>query len=89
MASNDRYAGMGDDLLSPASQAAAVTPSNSVNLPTASKRLWIGGAGNVALVTVGGASVTYNNVPAGTYLYVRAAQVLATGTTATNIIAEY
>lgn len=89
MAGNDRYAGMGDDLLSPADHAAAVTPSDSQQLPTASKRLWVGGAGNVALVTVGGDTVTYASVPAGTYLKVRAAQVLATGTTATNIVAEY
>ncbi len=85
----DRYAGSGDDLLSPASLAAAVTPSNTVALPIASKRLWVGGAGNVSLVTTGGAAVTYVGVPAGTYLNVRAAQVNATGTTATNIIAEY
>ncbi|MGC1300925.1 MAG: hypothetical protein WA840_01000 [Caulobacteraceae bacterium] len=88
-AANDRYANISDDLLSPASNAAAVAPSNSSVLPVASKRLWIGGAGSVALVTTGGATVTYSAVPAGTYLYVRAAQVLATGTTATNIVAEY
>jgi hypothetical protein len=86
---SDNYAGMGDSLLSPASWAAAVTPSNTVALPIASKRLWVGAAGNVALVTTGGSTVTYTAVPAGTYLQVRAAQVLATGTTATNIVAEY
>lgn len=85
----DPYAGSGDDLLSPASQAAAVTPSDTLALPTASKRLWVGGAGNVTLITTGGATVTYTGVPAGTYLKVRANQVKATGTTATNIVAEY
>ena len=85
----DRYNGAGDDLLGPASMAADVTPSDSAPLPIASKRLWVGGAGNVSLVTTGGVSVTYAGVPAGTYLNVRAAQVNATGTTATNIIAEY
>ena len=86
---SDRYAGSGDDLLSPASMAAAVTPSDSAALPVASKRLWVGGAGNVTVVTVGGSTVTYTGVPAGTYLQVRANQVKATGTTATNIVAEY
>jgi hypothetical protein len=85
----DRYAGTGVDLLSPADLAAAVTPSDTANLPTASKRLWVGGAGNVKLTTVGGATVTYTAVPAGTYLRVRAQQVFATGTTATDIVAEY
>jgi hypothetical protein len=89
MSSNDRYAGSGDDLLAPASDGAAVTKSDTANLPVASKRLWVGGAGNVALVTVKGTTLTYTAVPAGTYLYVRAQQVLSTGTTATNIVAEY
>lgn len=85
----DLYAGSGDDLLSPASRAAAVTPNDNTDLPTASKRLWIGGAGAVTLVTVGGQTVTYGAVPAGTYLNVRAKRVMATGTAATNIVAEY
>ena len=85
----DRYVGSGDDLLSPASRVAVVTPSDAVDLPIASKRLWIGGAGNVTLVTVGGDTVEYPSVPAGTYLQVRAARVMATGTSATNILAEY
>lgn len=85
----DLYAGMGSDLLSPASHAAAVTKSDSADLPTASKRLWVGGAGNIALITVGGDTVTYTSIPAGTYLNVRAARVLSTNTTATNIVAEY
>jgi hypothetical protein len=62
----DLYAGSGDDLLGPASHAAAVTPSDTNALPFASKRLWIGGAGNVALITVNGSTVTYTAVPAGT-----------------------
>ena len=69
--------------------AAEVIPSDTVPLPIASKRLWVGGAGDVSIVTTGGVSVTYAGVPAGAYLNVRAAQVNATGTTATDIIAEY
>lgn len=89
MSATDRYKGSGDDLLSPASGGAAVTPNDATDLPTASKRLWIGGAGNVSLITVTGAQLTYTSVPAGTYLQVRAARVKSTGTTATNIVAEY
>src|SRR5579884_2034175 len=84
----DRYAGTGIDLLAPANDGAAVTPSDSANLPISSKRLWVGGAGNVSLVTVNGTPLTYTSVPAGTYLQVRAQQVKATGTTASNIVAE-
>jgi hypothetical protein len=84
----DRFPGA-EDLLSPADHAAAVTPSDTVQLAYVTKRLWVGGAGNVTLITVGGETVEYAAVPAGTYLRVRAAQVNATGTTATNIVAEY
>lgn len=85
----DNYANMGDDLLSPARHAAAVTPSDTADLSTSSKRLWVGSAGNVKVTTVGGDTVTYTAVPAGAYLNVRAARVFATLTTATNIVAEY
>lgn len=82
----DLYAGSGDDLLGPASSAAAVTPGASP-LPFASKRLWVGAGGNVEVTTVGGQTVTYTNVPAGTYLYVRAAYVLSAP--GGDVIAEY
>lgn len=85
----DPFLGCQSDPLGPAMHAAAVTTSDVNELPNYSKRLWVGGAGNVALITVGGETVTYTGVPAGTYLKVRAKQVKATGTTATNIVAEY
>lgn len=89
MAATDRYAGQGGDLLSPAGDGAAVTPSDTADLAVASKRLYVGGAGAVKIVTVLGTTLTYAAVPAGTYLNVRAARVLATGTTATSIVAEF
>jgi hypothetical protein len=85
----DLYAGSGGDLVSPASNAAAVTPSDTVDLAFASKRLWVGGAGNVKVTLVGGTTVIYTAVPAGVYLVVRASRVYATLTTATSIVAEY
>jgi hypothetical protein len=88
MAASDRFANS-EDLASPAFHAAAVTPSDGASLAFVSKRLWVGTAGNVKLLTAGGETVTYNSVPAGIYLNVRASQVFATGTTASNIIEEY
>lgn len=85
----DRYMGTGDDLLSPASDGAAVVPDDNTDLATASKRLWVGAAGNVTLITVRGTTLTYTAVPAGTYLMVRATRVKATGTSANNIVAEF
>lgn len=86
---SDPYANIGSDITGPARNAAAVVPSDSADLPNACKRLWVGTGGAVTLVTVGDDSVTYTAVPSGTYLQVRAARVQATGTTASNIVAEY
>lgn len=65
----------------------AVTPHDTDRIdPT--KALWVGGAGNVAVELVGDdASVTLVGVDAGTLLPVAAVKVLATGTTATDIVA--
>lgn len=84
----DRFSGISEDLLGPATRASAVTPSDSTDLPFNSKRLHIGTGGTVSLVTTGGDTVTYT-AASGTYLNVRAARVRSTGTTASNIVAEF
>lgn len=75
-------------------RAAAVTPSNTANIPSVSGGentqgciLYIGGAGNLKVLTIGGDEVTFQAVPVGTTLQVRVLRVFATGTTATNIVA--
>jgi len=84
--SGDRFAGMGEDLLGPSTNAEPIVPAAGL-LPHVTKRIWVGGAGNITLTTLGGQSVTYTGVPAGVYLNVRASRV--TAATATNLIAEY
>lgn len=74
------------DLISPISFGAAVTPSDSTVL-TATRALWVGGAGDVAVEMTGGSVVTLAAVPAGSLLPLRCAKVRATGTTATSIVA--
>jgi hypothetical protein len=49
--------------------------------------LYIGGAGNLRVLTASGDDVTFTGVLAGSYLPVQVQRVFATGTTATNIIA--
>jgi hypothetical protein len=75
-------------------RAAAVTPSDTVNIPSVSGGtndegciLYIGGAGNLKVLTIGGDEVTFTAVPVGTTLQVRVHRVFATGTTATAIVA--
>jgi len=51
--------------------------------------LWVGVAGNVTVITFAGQTTEYQAVPAGTYLKVRARQVMNTGTSAGGIVAEW
>jgi hypothetical protein len=70
--------------------AASVVPSDTVDLPFATRSLYIGGAGDVTVMLArASASVTYKAVPVGTRLNVSATRVYATGTTATFILAEF
>jgi hypothetical protein len=69
-----------------AAAAVAVTPSDTVDLATVAKALYIGGAGDVK-VLVGGEEVVFKAVPVGTVLPVAAQRVFATGTGASFIVA--
>lgn len=51
--------------------------------------IYVGGAGNVTVITVGGQTVTFTAPPVGTTLYIRCTHVKSTGTTATNLVAEW
>ena len=64
--------------------AVAITPSDSAAQQYRS--IYVGGAGNVAVKTLGGNTVTFTAPPVGTVLPVEVSQVLATGTTATLLI---
>jgi hypothetical protein len=76
--------------------AAAVTPSDTTNIPSVSTEdgsgnngcvLYVGGAGDVKVLTVGGNEVTLVGIAAGTFIPIQVLRVFATGTTATNIVA--
>jgi hypothetical protein len=69
--------------------AAAVVPNDAGKL-TATRRLYIGVAGDVTVDMVGGqVGVLFKAALAGHYLDVRVTRVYATGTTATNIVAMW
>lgn len=70
--------------------AAAVTPSDTVDLPDGPCRgIYVGGAGAVKIVTTNGSTVTFAAVPVGTFMRVGAVRIFSTGTTATNLLALY
>lgn len=72
----------------PATKCAEVAPNDSTDLADSARALYVAGAGDIELIPVGqSAAVTFTGVPAGSILPVRVARVLATGTTATGIVA--
>lgn len=77
-----------------AGRAAAVTPSNTADIPSISGGtsnngcvLYVGGAGDLTVDTIGGDTVTFVAVPAGSFIPVQVTRVYAAGTTATSIVA--
>jgi hypothetical protein len=79
-----------------ANRAAAVTPSDTTNIPSLSSEsgtpnrgcvLYIGTGGDLKVLTVGGDEVVFSNIPDGTFLPVQVVRVLDSDTTAYKIIA--
>ncbi len=79
-----------------AGRAAAVTPSNTANIPSVSSQdgsgnngcvLYVGTKGNLKVMTVGGDEVTFTNIQDGSFIPVQVLKVFSTGTTASNIVA--
>jgi hypothetical protein len=74
------------DIFTSTSQAYAVyamSPQTSMGNPGC--YLYIGGTGNVSVITIGNDQLTFNGVPAGTTLPIQVRRLRATGTTATLV----
>jgi hypothetical protein len=85
----DNFENYNSGLDSPALNAEAVTPSDSVSLTNDSRGLFVGGAGNISVLMSGGTTVTFTGVVAGSVLPIRANRINATSTTATNMVSLY
>lgn len=70
----------------PAYDGAVVTPSDTGSLGSV-RGLFIGGEGNVRVLTSAGTDLTFTGVPAGFILPIQCSRVYNTSTTATNIVA--
>ena len=64
--------------------ARAITPSDTA--PQSYRAIYVGGAGNVSVVTTGGETVTFTAPPVGSIIPVEVSFVRATLTTATNLV---
>jgi hypothetical protein len=73
----------------PAVYAGAVTTSDSTNLSSTARALYIGTGGDVVALMPDDSEVTFKNAQSGQILPVRVKRVNATNTTASNIVALY
>lgn len=77
-------------LTSPATHAAAVTPADGADLVPIARGIYIGQAGDLAVILDDdSAPVTFVGLAVGVVHPLRAKRVLDTGTTADNIVAVW
>ena len=74
-------------LTSPPEQAAAILPADGADLGCVTRAVYVGGGGDLRVRMQGGAEVTLAAVPAGALLPLWVSRVLASGTTATDLLA--
>ncbi len=80
---NDTFANHASGLESPANDAFLIAPDDANDLAIKPRSLYVGGIGDI-VVRMNGVDVTFQNVSG--FLPIRPIRVLATATTATNII---
>ena len=87
---SDPFSSYATGLDSPVSYYAAISPSDSTDLPAACRAIWVGVAGDVKLTGVNGNATNFANVPVG-WFPCRAVRVWATttGAAATSLVAGY
>ena len=66
--------------------ALSITPSDTVDTTVLCRALYVGGVGDVSLVTLSGNTVVFKAVPAGTVLPVGFRRINFTDTTATLLV---
>ena len=87
MPATDDYVHLQTALDSPYRHAAAVTPSDTLDLTNVTRGIFVGGLGSIALVTEGGETATLVSPTMGAVLRISASRIKATGTTASNLVA--
>ena len=82
----DAFADHAVGLTAPATHADEITPLDAVDLPRATRALYVGQTGNVRVRTTAGDVMTFANLQAGVLYPIRIARVFQTGTTAADLV---
>jgi hypothetical protein len=83
----DKFSKQVVTLNAPVQTLITVTPSDTVDLTSPSRFVYVGVSGDLSITPIGNNSpVTLKNLSAGTFHFIRAKRIHATSTTATNIV---
>jgi len=86
---DEEFGDYAPSLLTASRKPFAITPHDTNPLPVVPKGIYVGTGGTITLRGVDAAAdVTYRNLADGSYVAVRVSHVRASGTTATDLIAE-
>jgi hypothetical protein len=87
MPATDNFSRQQTQTADPATNAVLITPSDSTDLATVTRAVYVGGTGNMKVTMQDSGTVLFSGIPAGTTLPIRVSRIWATTTSATLIIA--
>lgn len=73
----------------PATGGFMIIPSDTQDLPFVTRAIWVGGSGDIALVTLGRSVLILSGAVQGSIIAVRATKVFVSNTSATNLVGLY
>lgn len=82
----DRFAKLQSTYEMPSNKLVDIVPDDGNDLPEVTRGIYIGGIGDLTVVDEYANQVTFVGLLPGIILPIRAVRVMATGTTATNLI---
>lgn len=85
----ENFRDINTNMANPADHAFAITPNDGADLAANTRAIWVGAAGNLNVDMVGGETVLFAGIPAGTLLPIRVARVRSTSTTAASLLGLY
>lgn len=89
----DLYATVFSGVSDPGRRATPIVTSDAVDLADVPKGIYVGTGGDIAMIGVdapaGAAGVVWKNVPSGALIPFRPRRILATGTTAADMLAVH
>ncbi|KQO51156.1 spike base protein, RCAP_Rcc01079 family [Sphingomonas sp. Leaf257] len=89
----DPFRTFADKVSDPATRAVAIVPNDGTDLADIPKAFYVGTGGTIAMIgagaPAGATGVTWKNVPSGAIVPFRPRRILATGTTAADMLALY